>query len=458
VDTSAVNKKTDVENHFQRLPQDLHPTNCEYFPLKDLQSLSLTCKLQRRIYEDSWMHKLTCEGQQKINNLKSSVKEPLFLHARQLFLDNPQYRIERFLLVDQKGIDYLQNELQVNCGPLTIQKIRKGELTIAQAKEQLEDKEQKIKLLKEITKLLKERADEIFDEGWEELSLESVVKYMMDGSLTKEEVVRNIVGGDVKRFIIFCTDKGAQKYVDNGTLEIIEFDDYLTTFSELYSILNNNVVQKSLDDGPLKSTRTNSTTRLALNCLYYYDAIQREPFLKYVSNGQLIAEDLIDFIARFERTVDLEEVLKSANVQKYLDSGKLSMNSLCKFYEIVPPAETSNPEILWSLADALTYKGVQKYFEKGELTIVQLFDLLESAKGLDGLGIQKLLDNRQLTMEQVISLLKLSGFMNILTNTEYLFSYYDECMKEAITTADLEQAFATVKLLTGKVEPALNTL
>jgi hypothetical protein len=246
--------------------------------------------------------------------------------------------------------------------------------------------------------------------------------------------------------------------VDNGTLEIIEFDDYLTTFSELYSILNNNVVQKSLDDGPLKSTRTNSTTRLALNCLYYYDAIQREPFLKYVSNGQLIAEDLIDFIARFERTVDLEEVLKSANVQKYLDSGKLSMNSLCKFYEIVPPAETSNPEILWSLADALTYKGVQKYFEKGELTIVQLFDLLESAKGLDGLGIQKLLDNRQLTMEQVISLLKLSGFMNILTNTEYLFSYYDECMKEAITTADLEQAFATVKLLTGKVEPALNTL
>jgi hypothetical protein len=244
VDTSAVNKKTDVENHFQRLPQDLHPTNCEYFPLKDLQSLSLTCKLQRRIYEDSWMHKLTSEGQQKINNLKSSVKEPLFLHARQLFLDNPQYRIERFLLVDQKGIDYLQNELQVNCGPLTIQKIRKGELTIAQAKEQLEDKEQKIKLLKEITKLLKERADEIFDEGWEELSLESVVKYMMDGSLTKEEVVRNIVGGDVKRFIIFCTDKGAQKYVDNGTLEIIEFDDYLTTFSELYSILNNNVVQK----------------------------------------------------------------------------------------------------------------------------------------------------------------------------------------------------------------------
>lgn len=309
------------ENHLLNLLDELHPANCEYLSFNDLQNLSSTSKQQRGIYEKSWIPKLTTEGQEKVNNLERSTEEPLFLYAKQLFLENPRYRIDCYLPIDQKGIDYLQNDLQVNCGPLTIQKIRNGELTIKEAKERTEDKEERARLLQVLHKLIDDTSATFseqypnlhLDDPLKTADLDPFIKYLIDGSFPVEILEELLMRMAPDDLLLYFNDKAVQKYTDNGKFEITDLKAYEYEFEcriyELLKVLNDGTLQTFLD-GQLKIERINPDFNLAYICVY--EALLKSSGLrKYLENGKLSITTLYNILKRFDED-DVEGYLLEA--------------------------------------------------------------------------------------------------------------------------------------------------
>lgn len=385
------------KNLWTLIPVDLHLLIHSSLSWKSSISLSQTCKGNYVIFERLVVPEfLTKEG-------KSSVKSG---HSpKTVFRENEEYRLyDRHKLIDQPGIDYVQNVLGLNCGPNTIQKIKDGELTIAEAKESQNN---------DVMKLGNMFITRVFEPN-DKRNVSIYLKYLSDGSLTRKEV------GDLLE-IRDCVPytSGLQKYLDNGKLKQSKVTALLVR--------------------PVFSHEEKGDKIYVLGCLLQNEAVQ-----KYLDNGKLTIEQLLALLEGTffndqkgyrERIVRLKNTLGYKSIQKYLDNGKLTTEQLLSLLEgTFFDDATSGTKRVQVLTDALDDNAVQKYLDNGELTTEQLLAILKGRVSND-MGscdqriyvlkntlnkqvVQVHLDCKRLTIAQLIQLTKDDPTYNLLPSIE----------------------------------------
>jgi hypothetical protein len=365
------------------------------------------------------MDKLTIEGQKRINSLTLPVEEPLFLHAKKLFLEYPQYRIEKYFLIDQKGIDYLQKDLGFNCGPVFIQRIKKGTLTLENLKIVMSHQNVWIdKFLKAISSRLGFVYPQI---KLNELMHEALIKYCFDGSLTASIIDRLKTFNQLPLFFSCLMNKELQKYIDNSQITLIDISDNLRSVQAIISFLT------------------------------------REGIGKYLDNDKLKIPDLVNMLSLYNLSGlgMIADMLDTAIIQLYIDSGKITIEEMVNKKEIISNKAGNYfssilsdqlayyaflthcfdgsllPELIGSLDkfkasgcyllfSRLGHKAICKYLEKGKISVIGIinnFEIISSIIPFLGrIGIQKYLDNDKLEIADLGNFLfthKLSGLRKI---------------------------------------------
>ncbi|MCD6027262.1 MAG: hypothetical protein K0R08_1781 [Solimicrobium sp.] len=423
------------------LPLDLHTLLIQPLSFIDVISCSLTCQHQQQIVG---MLKLTSAGKAKITDQRS---------AKDIFGTYPEYRSDRFLPIDQKGIDYLQQKLGLNCGPLTIQKIKDGKLTIPQAKKEMEI---------ESAAFYKDA----FESNLVSYEVEALKKYLIDGSLKGEQVPHH-----QQFFACYIADKTIQKYLDNGKLTMKycreHFYDWQRTTRglDLKQLLQYKEIQQYLDNGKLaiqqlieimnakkseyfiealcqkEIEQSLDTGILNMNQLIIYSrnaeirgltiALGYQEVKEVLYNGKLTIDRLVKIGAR-----NFAIALRNEHIQKYLTEKKLPIEWLINF---------SDSE---ALAESAMEKMIQKFLDNGKLTLGQIIKLLEDfnagqLKFLEDPNwwfkgsiiallewildqAQKYLDNDKLTTDQILSTPNPFDFANSLHDGEQLQLYLDD--------------------------------
>ncbi|MCD6026016.1 MAG: hypothetical protein K0R08_535 [Solimicrobium sp.] len=411
------------ENFWQFVPSELQTYQCSFLSVHDQLNLSSTCKAQDNRY---WRDRLNEAGKLLITPA---------CPAKKLFLENLKYRSDPYIPRDQIGIDYLQKELGVNCGPLTIQKIKRGELTIEQAKQQTTDPEKRAKILQDTVERLNQHIQENLGAytgvNWSAYSIEPLIKYCLDGTLGDDSLrMLDLEGGDdsllenlaLHRILYFLNNPAVQKYLDNGIMSIGELclDEYYKEDAKpLFSLmlaLNNSIVQTLLDNGKLAlKCKEDEYSDCPLIIVEFNEALTWPGIQKYLQNGQLTVEQLIDLAKLFGwRTSYFCSIFENTGVQKVLDNGKASIEQLLHF---MTQGNRHNHDFLVELDEALEKSGVQKYLDNGELTVKLLFTTINVrylAQALDRNGIQKYLDNKTLTIKQFAHLSDIADFAKAL--------------------------------------------
>jgi len=406
------------ENVLQFVPPEIQFYHYTFLSLRDQLNLSLTCKQQNAINNQYWTDRLTEEGKALI-----TTECP----AKKLFLDNPKYRLPPYLLYDQLGIDYLQKDLGVDCGPLTIQKIKNGELTIEQAKQETTDAEKRATILGDLIEVrneyLRNNPDEYTNVEWSTWGLDPFVKYMVDGTLTKEDFNRFLDWENLTHILFFLNDKAIQKYLDNQILDVDEL--YNLAAQNHYDVLdralpafNNSTVQKYLDNGKLTLQRPSwDDGDGKLMIIYFNEGLASPGILKYLQNSQLTLELLIDFIKLTEGDFPrVCQILECPSAQVSLDRDKLTMEQLLN---LLVKIRDFDSDFILKLPRALEKKGVQKYLESGELTMRSLITAINIhafAEALDDKWIQTYLDNKELTIKLLAHLPNIAEFTQALQN------------------------------------------
>ena len=386
-------EQIELNNVRQSFPEELHFRLYHFFSMRDQRSLSLTCSQQLQIDKQYWERQLTKEGKSLVTTA---------LSAQKLFLEQLQYRLTMYLPTDQAGIDYLQGVLGVNCGPLTIHKIKNTEIkTIEEARKLTTDEEKRARILaaiKEIiTQHMQENAHLYTNVNLEQWNYDPLFKYMIDGSLTKRDLKNFIF--ELKDLFTFLNDKGVQKYLDNGVLRIKEFSE--PNMAGLIAALNNDTVQTCLDGGKLKLKR--KTYEDEPDVVLLNDALSSPAVQYFLSNGQLTLDGLISVIARFgDDTYKFCAALENTNVQKYLGNGQLTIEQLCNLCGQMNAYSPYN--FFADLIEILGSTHIQSYLGNGQLTIKNLVavpNMTQFAKALEVPHIRKYLLCEALTIKQL---------------------------------------------------------
>lgn len=410
-------EQIELNNVRQSFPEELHFRLYHFFSLRDQRSLSLTCSQQLQIDQQYWERQLTKEGKSLVTTA---------LSAQKLVLEKLQYRLPMYLPTDQAGIDYLQGVLGVNCGPLTIQKIKNTEIkTIEEAKKLTTDEEKRARILAAIKEIItphmQESAYLYTNVNLEQWNYDPLVKYMIDGSLTTTDLEDFIV--ELKDLFTFLNDKRVQKYLDNGVLRIKEFVKH--NMAGLIAALNNDTVQTCLDGGKLKLKR--KTYEDELDVVLLNDALSSPAVQHFLSNGQLTLDALIGVIARFaDGTYSFCKALENTNVQKYLVTGQLTIEQLCN---LCGQMNTYSPsDFFVDLMEILGSQQIQSYLANGELTIKSLVAVPNMIKFAEALGMPEIrarLLYKELTIKQLTHIPKITEFCRALndpTVREFLHS------------------------------------
>lgn len=186
-----------------------------------------------KIGRDYLKEKIGTENCDRRNIQKITNRELTF----ERFLEPPEHRLDKYLPIDQKGREYQKNVLGLDCGPLTLQKIMDGELTVQEAKELRENFKKEIEHA--LTNYNRPLKTEFEFQQFTFCQNAFCQKYVLDGSLTLEQA-RTIKTGD--GHALACT--GVQKYVDSGRLPIQQVLDL--PFRKKYP-LQYQGVQKCID-------------------------------------------------------------------------------------------------------------------------------------------------------------------------------------------------------------------
>ncbi|MCD6025817.1 MAG: hypothetical protein K0R08_336 [Solimicrobium sp.] len=462
---NASHKNVAITKNVQDLPEDLYPSITHSLPFADIVSLSLTCWNQQKLY---CMRKLTSEGKAKITEQ---------LSANEIFFTCPEYRLERYLFIDQNGIDYLQQKLGVNCGPFTIQKIKNGELTIAQAKQEMQEKEIAF-------------GKNVFELNLSESQFERLKKYLIDGSLQIEEYFEDVVFHHKTRdqIAFHFANKYVQKDLDNGKLTVQELlrccygisgcNDLLPVFFDKKGIqqlldsgkLSIKQLLDLIDDRKLKLTNESKRNN-------FLDILEKNGIQKYLKNDKLTVKQFVDYYKYGTGTL-LANALQYIEFQQAIDSGELSIDKLVQIgigeISIVMQNRYINKHIednkldpvAWTSSLICKYSffvlkeilsNSQKYLNKGTLAIGDLLinsNPREFASSLGARGLQVVLDHDIQPIEQLLTIPRLKdyaaaldfeGIQQDLKNGKLSIDWFVNQWKK-----NTDKTFALAKLLSNK--------
>ncbi|MCD6027560.1 MAG: hypothetical protein K0R08_2079 [Solimicrobium sp.] len=197
----------------------------------------------------------------------------------------------------------------MNCGPNTIQKIKNGEFTIEQAKNEMQEK------MPSALQIYKELIQKWPEKEWVLNSFKiknRFIKYFIDGSLTIEQ-------SDLWNLIYYFLDK-VQKYLDNGQMSLGWYLD-LKTGDQWYfqEILENEKIQEGLNNRKITIQQL-----IKLDFYYFSYVIKDEIIQKCLENNDLTLEQLVNLPHYFK----FFRVLTEERVQPLLLSKKLTIEQL----------------------------------------------------------------------------------------------------------------------------------
>lgn len=387
------------------LPVDLHPSITQPLSSKDVISLALTCKQQQDMF---WMVKLTSKGKAQITDK---------LSAKDVFLMYPEYRLEHHLLEDQKGIDYLQ--LELNCGPLTIQRIKNRESTIDQEKTEMKKKADRFDKKSFIEEMQNTNPD--FSINLSDAEVEAFKKYIIDGSLTPVQLTENLWGAtannDLREIAFYIGTKQIQTCLDNGKLATEQLINYCgqDQIKKLAHFLKYEDVRDEINSGKLAISQLVQKRDGAVDHALEF-SLTNEHMKKYREDHNLSIDWLIKWphLKEFARVLNLNDIF-----QKYLGNGKLTGE---RFINLLNNLRVNQPDNDSAIAIHRTHalrfilQEAEKYLDNGSLEMDQIFESenpAEFTEVLEDKQIQLYLDDDAddtLTIEKLATMPKVKNF------------------------------------------------
>jgi hypothetical protein len=241
---------------------------------------------------------------------------------------------------------------------------------------------------------------------------------MIDGSLNLD-LLKKVDSG---YFLILSSDPAVQKYLDNGKIKIEDFDyryrDYTDRIEELLSALNNSTVQTYIDNGKLTPHKSGHTE--SWNFIRFYDALSSHGLQKYLQNGQVTLERIIQVVnfLKYHHYIFLL-LIENSSIQRCIDSNQLTVE---QFIDLCVKKHEFNDGMFENLPGHLEHcKGITKYLENGKLTVKSFINDPEIhilGEILDMQGIQEHIDNNTLTIKQFAYLPGVRDFAKALDNLE----------------------------------------
>lgn len=128
-----------LANGFQTLAGQLHIIIDGYFPWKQWGRLAQTCKALNDEFSLRMKSKLSRDSQLELK--KNPNDRAVLINQFQ----HPCNRVVGHLLINQKDINYIQQELGINCGPNMLIAIKKGQLTLDGARQRLQEPAQDLR-------------------------------------------------------------------------------------------------------------------------------------------------------------------------------------------------------------------------------------------------------------------------------------------------------------------------
>ncbi|MCD6027264.1 MAG: hypothetical protein K0R08_1783 [Solimicrobium sp.] len=268
------------------------------------------------------------------------------------------------------------------------------------------------------------------------LADKQIQKYLDNGRLTMKYCRENFIekwgSNRTSRLPQWLEHQEIQRYLNNGKLAIPQFIEIMNAErSEAFiEALSKKGVEECLGTGML------SMKQLIIYCMNneisgLATALEYEEVKEVLYNGKLTIDRLVEIGAS-----DFAIVLINEHIQKYLIETKLPIEWLINFSD------------LEALAQAVTRKMIQKYLDKGALTIGRIIQLLNDFKAgqhklvedpnwqlkCSTIGLlewilkyaQKYLDNDKLTTNQILATPNPYAFANSLHDGKQLQHYLDD--------------------------------
>lgn len=146
-DKLAVRRKDVLINVWQAFVSWLDISH-QFLSWKDWGILSQTCKVLNEAFHRSMENKLSKDGQLVVAEAVAEAKAKAAESAKRVALvkafPDPKNRAATEIPINKEGIRYIQKELGIDCGPNTLIAIKKGQLSIVDAKKSLEDPENEL--------------------------------------------------------------------------------------------------------------------------------------------------------------------------------------------------------------------------------------------------------------------------------------------------------------------------